>query len=278
MLSVMNEQMFHQGSENSFLHQWVQGKREFYQPQKELTHCKIDAIFCLLFYGAAKWETLNTVAKAAKISAGTLRVWRTKSRFKDQYYKVVWNCANAFVGELVIACKPRTGSQENNWMRVAPLLLSFGAMGTALQHAILWRIVINVLPLCNKWPPFIDRCDMIDDLWDIADPPPPPMKPIETGVVTPGLLHKFVWQALDHLHDSRASSLQQRQRHFAIKTFLGLKLIHAASGAARSPQTATEAVGVPFQADRADVEALEETFNDLYAKPLKMKRSQRKPK
>lgn len=260
MLTIDNSTL--QGG-NMYLSRWVENNRESYQAHSELTHRKLDAVFMLLHYGAENWETLNKVAKAAKVSAGTLRVWRTEHLFQALHRKIVWACTNAFVGELMtdfMSCKE---SQGDSRMLVSHKISSFEEMGSATQHAVLWRIVFDALQICTTWPPFIDRCDMVDDLLLIADSRPEPMKSIEKASVTPELL-QFAWSALDKMHGSRAANVQQRQRHFAVKTFLGLKMAQAAYGASRSPQSATEAV-LPFLADPNDLEQLEGAFTALYS-------------
>lgn len=270
----MNQMTSQQATEDTFLLRWVKQNEESYQALSELAPRKNSAVFSLLNYGAVNYETLNKIANAAKVSAGTLRVWRTEQPFQTLHRKIVYHCADDFIDELVtdlMSCNERPVDSRRCVTYQIP---SFREFGTALQHVVLWRIVIDILQISKNWPPFIDRSDMIDDLLLIADSRPEPMKRIEKASVTPGLLH-FVSLALDQLHDSRASSVQQQQRHFAVKTFVSLKMLHATTITVRPLQSATEAMCVPFLADRKDLDDLEETFIDLYATPLPP-RSQRK--
>ena len=61
---------------------------------------KIHAAFVLMFYRGPERGTLRDVAKAAEVSEGLLRVWRTETPFRELSRRLVWDFADAFVHHL----------------------------------------------------------------------------------------------------------------------------------------------------------------------------------
>lgn len=250
-----------------FLPLWRKdSNREAYENRKGVTPLKVEAIFQLLSYGSKRCDRLSKVAHLAGVSLGTLRVWRTEQSFKELHRQVVWDCANAFVDTFLDTCPVDAERQEGGRKFVNDQIESFEEMGTALQHAVLWRLVVDVMHICTMWPPFIDRIDMLGEVGHIATQRSESRSKNERKGIGQ-TVQAFVWCALGTLHRSRAGNVQQQQRHFAVTMLIGFKMAqeaYRAAGSSRSEPSAT----LPFLSGLTDLETMEATFHKLYPSSL----------
>lgn len=249
-----------------FLPVWHERNRETYESQGKVTSRKLEAIFQMLFYGAKSCDRLSKVAKLAQVALASVRVWRTETPFRELYRQVVWDCADAFVETLLDTCPVDAAGQEGAHEFVDEQIESFKDMGSALQHAVLWRLVVDVLHLWTAPPLFIDRIDMLGEVSYIGTSRPTLRLKTERKGIEQTVL-SFVWRAVGTLHSSRAKTRKQQQRHFAVMMLLGFKLAQAAYRSIGSSPSASDAL-LPFLSGPTDLEAMEATFNKLYPWPF----------
>lgn len=188
-----------------------------------------DVIHALMRYGSKSVPTIREVAQFAGVAGASIRVYLTDPLFQKTYYAEVWNRADAFIYGILRADLGKSDVLDEMIMETR--LLRFSEYGTLLQHAILWRLLVDLLHLSTIHPPFRDRLDMYNQLRRLSRVWPGPVtfsRSIEIfplSLVCTNFIKRFIWEATDVLHSSRANNIQQVQHHIMVKSFIGIKLL-----------------------------------------------------